>query len=196
MDCCSFSINVCASSSSFCCIIVASFPSLMIICSLFSRLCTLYYSSFCSANASWTYMGDLICHLFGTYLLRSFFNCRFWKVFLLVLQQCSKDWIVISGRSKPSVGIWPFMGFLISGEISVCVIDLVDGMVRNVNVNVDLCFGISCELVMWLTIAKYQSLEIIYRAGGRWRVKWKLGRFTNQRWDARVRTHEKNVLPQ
>ena len=39
-------------------------------------------------------------------------------------------------------------------------------MVNNVNVNVnnDLCFTLSCELVRWPTIAKYQVLEIIYRA--------------------------------
>ena len=43
-------------------------------------------------------------------------------------------------------------------------------MVRNVNVNVnkDLCFTLSCELVGWPTIAKSQALEIVYRvhAGG------------------------------
>ena len=37
--------------------------------------------------------------------------------------------------------------FFLSGEILGCAIDLVDGrMVRNVNVNVDLCFRLSCEL--------------------------------------------------
>ena len=35
-------------------------------------------------------------------------------------------------------------------------------MVRNVNVNVDLCSRLSCELVGWVTIAKYQALEIVY----------------------------------
>ena len=38
-------------------------------------------------------------------------------------------------------------------------------MVRNVNVNLnnDLCFTLSCELIRWPTIAKYQALEIVYR---------------------------------
>ena len=42
-------------------------------------------------------------------------------------------------------------------------------MVRNVNINVniDLCFTISCELVGRLTIVKYQALEIVYRAHDR-----------------------------
>ena len=41
--------------------------------------------------------------------------------------------------------IWVFS---MSGEISGCAIDLGDGyMVRNVNVNVDLCFRLSCALV-------------------------------------------------
>ena len=42
-------------------------------------------------------------------------------------------------------------------------------MVRNVNVNVnnDLCFTLSCELVGWPTISKYQALEIFYRAHAR-----------------------------
>ena len=34
----------------------------------------------------------------------------------------------------------------------------------NVNVNVDLCFTLSCEIVGWPTIAKSQALEIVYRA--------------------------------
>ena len=42
-------------------------------------------------------------------------------------------------------------------------------MLRNVNVNVDLCSRLYWELVRWLTIAKSQALEIIYRAGGRCR---------------------------
>ena len=42
-------------------------------------------------------------------------------------------------------------------------------MVRNVNVNInsDLRFTLSCELVGWPTIAKYQALEIVYRAHAR-----------------------------
>ena len=39
-------------------------------------------------------------------------------------------------------------------------------MLRNINLNVnnDLCFTLSCELVGWLTIAKSQALKIIYLA--------------------------------
>ena len=48
---------------------------------------------------------------------------------------------------------------------------------------------------MWLNISKSQSLVIIYRASGRWRVKWKLERCTNQRWGAQVQTNRNYVLP-
>ena len=44
-------------------------------------------------------------------------------------------------------------------------------MVRNVNVNInvnnDLCFTLSCELVQWPTIFKSQALGIFYRAHAR-----------------------------
>ena len=69
-------------------------------------------------------------------------------------------------------------------------------MVHNVNVNVDLCFRLSCELVGWLTIIKSQSLEIVYIAGGGWMGNWQLGRCTNQRWGTQVQTHQKDILPQ
>ena len=107
-----FSIYFCASSSSCCCIIVARYQSLMIICSFSSIFCTLYSSSRWSAKARWEYMGELIYHFFGTYFLRSIFDRQFRKVVLLVLQQCSKDCVVIGGRSKPFVDIWPYMGVL------------------------------------------------------------------------------------
>ena len=45
-----------------------------------------------------------------------------------------EDCVIISGRSTPF-------------KISSCVIDLVDGAHVNVNVNVDSCFTLSCELV-------------------------------------------------
>ena len=82
-------------------------------------------------------------------------------------------------------------------------------MVSNVNVNIDLCFTLSCELVGWLTILGYpvnlsggwllphlKLLEIVYRVGGRWREKCQLWRCRNQGWGARVRTHQKDVLAQ
>ena len=91
---CYFSINFCAYSSSCCCIIVAKFPSLIIICSFLSRFCTFSSSCRCSAKAIWVSLdivvldyGDLdmaisayhswrepICHLFRTDLLRSIFD--------------------------------------------------------------------------------------------------------------------------
>ena len=39
-------------------------------------------------------------------------------------------------------------------------------MVRNLNVNLnnDLYFTLSCKFFGWPTIAKYQALEIVYRA--------------------------------
>ena len=106
----SFSIDFCVSSSSCCCVIVSSLPSLMIICSFFSRFCTSSSSSCCSARANWASLGELIQHLFGTDLLRSIFDCQFLKAVLLVLQQCSKDCVVIGGRSKHFVDILPYMG--------------------------------------------------------------------------------------
>ena len=116
-----FSINFCASSSSCCCIIVASSPSLMIVCSLSSRLCTSYSSSFCIIKVSWAYLGELIYYLFVTDLLRSIFDRQFLKVVFLVLKQCSKDCIVIGGRLKPFVDIWPYMGvFSVWGDIRLC----------------------------------------------------------------------------
>ena len=94
MACCSLSINFCAYSASCCCIIVETFPSLIIICSFLSRFCTSSSSSRCSAKASWVSLEisalssdgldmaitayhpwrDLIYHFFGTDLLRSIFN--------------------------------------------------------------------------------------------------------------------------
>ena len=106
----SFSIDFCASSSSWCCIIVASSTSLVIICSFSSILCTSSSSSRCSAKAIWASMGQLIYHLLGTDFLRSIFERQFRKVVLPMLQQCSKDCVVIGGRSKHFVDILPYMG--------------------------------------------------------------------------------------
>ena len=117
----SFSTDFCASSSSCCYIIVESLPSLMITCFFSSRFCTSYYSSRCSAKASWASLGELIYHLFGTDLLRSIFNCQFRKVVLLMLQQCSEDCVIIDGRSKPFVDRWPYTGvFAVWGDIGLC----------------------------------------------------------------------------
>ena len=101
--------------------IVASSPSLRISCSFYSRFCTLSSLSCCSANASWASLGELIYHLFVTGLLRSIFDCQSRKVVLLVLQQCSEDYVFIGGRSNPFVDRWPYMGvFAVWGDIGLC----------------------------------------------------------------------------
>ena len=45
-------------------------------------------------------------------------------------------------------------------------VPLTSKMMRNVYIKVNnyICFTLSCELVGWPTIAKYQALEIFYRA--------------------------------
>ena len=90
---CSFPINFCALSSSWCYLIVANLPSLMIMSFFLSRFCTSSSSSYCSAKASWASLdiaelssdglemaiaaynpwGELINHLFRTDLLISIF---------------------------------------------------------------------------------------------------------------------------
>ena len=121
LACYSSSINFCAFFSSWCCIIVASLPSPMIICSFYSRFCTSSSSSCWSTKASWSSLGDLIYHLFGTDLLQSIFDCPFRKYVLLVLQQCRKDCFLIGGKSKPFVDRWPYLGvFNVWGDIGLC----------------------------------------------------------------------------
>ena len=179
---CSFSINLCTSSSSFCCIIVANSSSLVIICSFLSRFCALSSSSCCSAKTRWAYMGisvlsssgieivitachywwELIYHLFGTDLLRSIFGRQFQKVVLLILQQCGKYFFVIGGRSTH---------FKISG----CDNEIMDGAQFKIKRKFWLVFysflltcsetdyfRLSCEIFGWLTISKYQALKIFY----------------------------------
>ena len=51
----------------------------------------------------------------------------------------------------------------------------------NVNVNNDLCFTLSCELVGWPTIAKYQALEIIY-CTHKWAVEGVVGEWNSVSW--------------
>ena len=181
---CYLSIDFCASSSSCCCIMVANSPSLMIIYSFFSRFCISSSSSLCSAKVRWACLeisalssgglemaitayhswGELIYHLFGTYLLQYIFDHQFQKGFLLVLQQCGKYCVIIIGKSTPF-------------EISGFDIDLVDGAQCKCKrkhwfmfyafpwtcQETDY-FRLSCELVRWLTIYKYQELGMVYRA--------------------------------
>ena len=95
----SFSIDFCASSSSCYCIIVESSSSIMIICSFASRFFTSFSSSRCSTKASWASLGELICHFSERICCDLIFDRQFRKVFLLVLQQCSKGCVIIGGRS-------------------------------------------------------------------------------------------------
>ena len=184
MSHCFFSVDFWDSYSSCCCIIVANSPSLIIIFSFFYIFCTFSSSSCCSSKASWGYLeivglssggidmaiaayhswGDLIYYFFGTDLLQSIFDRQFRRVVLLVLQQCGNDCIVIGGRLAPF-------------EISGCAIDRVyDAQCKCKRKRwfvfydfLGTCwetdyFRLSCELVGWLNIAKYQELKIVYCA--------------------------------
>ena len=70
-------------------------------------------------------------------------------------------------------------------------------MVRNVNVNVnvDFCFTLSCELVGRLPNLKRWKFSTAHIPGcwrgGRWSEKCQLGRCTNQSWFSQARTHKK-----
>ena len=70
----------------------------------------------------------------------------------------------------------------------------------NVDVNVDLWSTLSCELVGRLQNLKRWKFSTAHMPGrwrgGRWSEKSQLGRCTNQRWGAQVRTHQKYVLAQ
>ena len=81
-----------------------------------------------------------------------------------MLQKCNKDYAIIGGRSTPF-------------DISDCAIDLIDGAQYKCKCKCWFLFyaflwtcreteyfRISCELVGWLTISKYQALEIVYCA--------------------------------
>ena len=119
----------------------------------------------------------------GKDLLWSIFECHFWKVFLLVLQQYSEDCVVIGGRSKPFVDRCPYTGvFAVWKDIELCYWPRiwVNGAQCKCKCwfmfyaflwtyRVTEYFRLSCELVGWLTIAKFQALEIFYCAGGRWK---------------------------
>ena len=115
---CSFSINFCASSSSWCCIIVEKLPYLMVICSFFSRFCNSSSLSRCSANASWASLetvltsggidmaiaayhswGELIYHFFGTDLLRSIFNLFLTVSFEKLSSSCCSNTAIIASLS-------------------------------------------------------------------------------------------------
>ena len=90
------------------------------------------------------------------------FDCQFRKVVLLVLQQYGKNCVVFSGRSTPF-------------EISGCAIDLLDGAQSKCKHKPWFAFYtflwtfrrltiLGFPVNLSATIAKYQSLEIVYRA--------------------------------
>ena len=176
MPCCSFSIDFCVSSFSCYFIIVANSPSLMIICSFFSRFYTSSYSSFCSNKAIWASLeisvfssggidmeifayhswGELIYHWFVTDLLQSIFDLFFTVSFEELSSLCCNNAESITPLSVAGQHFSIYLALTLTLK-----------MVRNVNVNVNLdlcltlscdCFTLSCEIVPWLTIAKSQAL--------------------------------------
>ena len=173
---CSFFINFCASYSSCCCIIVVKYPSLIIIWSFFSRFCTSSSSSRCSAKAIWVYLEiavlssggldmeitaynswrELIYHFFGTDLLQSIFD-----LFLSVSFKKLSSWFCNNEAMIASL--------LVAGQqLSIYWdVPLISYMVRNVNVNVnvDLCFTLSCELVGRLPNLKRWKLSTAHMPG-------------------------------
>ena len=76
-----------------------------------------------------------------------------------MLQQCDKDCVVIGGRPKNFIDGWPYIsrtchmaGITVQEGCFCCLgrywdVTLNSYMVRNVNVNIVLCFIISCEFV-------------------------------------------------
>ena len=159
-------INIYHSSSSCCYIIVEKFPSLIIICSFFSRFCTSPPSSRCSAKASWAsleiavlssggiYMaifaynpwGELIYHFSGTDLLQSIFNLFSTVGFENLYSLCCKS---------------------ISFKVSSYAIEFLDGA------------QFKYKHKRWFVFYAFQ-----------------LGRCTNQRWGAQSQTQQAYVLAQ
>ena len=193
---CSLSIYLCALSSSFYCIIVVKSPSLMIICSLFSRLLTSSSSSHCSNKASWAsleiavlssgwiYMaitayhswGDLIYHLLGTDLLRSIFGLFLAVSFETLSSLCYNNLLRIPLLSVAGQRLSRYQAVI-----------LIFYMMRNVNVNIniDLCFTLSCKLVRRLPNFKRWKLSTAHMPeclrGVRWSEECQLERCTNQK---------------
>ena len=139
---CSFSMDFCASSSYCCCIIVASSPSLMIICPFSSRLCTFSSSSCCSTKARWESLYIVVLSYGGIEMaIGPIISEERWSTICSERIYCNLFLTV-------SFETFPPHAATMRREI-----DLVYGyMVRNVNVNIDLCFSLCCELVGWLNI--------------------------------------------
>ena len=147
----------------------------MIICSFFSRFCTLSSSSHCTAKASWVSLEiaalssggiemaitdyhswrEQIYHLLRTDLLQSIFDLFLSVSFEKLSSWCCKNAAMIAS-------------LLVAGEqlFRYWTVSLTSYMVGNVNVNInnDLCFTLSCELFGWPTIVRSQALEIVYCA--------------------------------
>ena len=108
-----------------------------------------------TAYHSWR---EMIYHLFWTDLLGSIFD-----LFPSVRSETLSSWCCnnVAMISSLSVAAEHLSRYR--------YVPLTSYMVRNVNVNVsnDLCFMRSCEISGWLTISKYQLLEIVYHAHDR-----------------------------
>ena len=124
----------------------------------------LWWARYGNLRLSFLRRSDLpfVQNRFVAIYFRPIFDRQFQKVILLVLQQCGEDSVIIGVR-------WNFF------EISGCAIDLVDGGQCKCKRKrwfvfyafLWTCqetdyFRLSCELVGWLTISKYQGLEIFY----------------------------------
>ena len=138
VDRCYFSINFCASHPSCCCIIVAIYPSLLIIFDFSSILCTLSSSSHWIAKARWASLGEVIYHFSEHICCDLFSTVSFKNMSSLCCINATRVALLSVAVLKPLLIDGLLRVCLLSGEISRCAIGLVDGwMMRNVNVNVD-----------------------------------------------------------
>ena len=103
-----------------------------------------------TAYHSWR---GLIYHLFRTDLLRSIFDLFLSISFDKLFSWCFNNKAIIASLSVAGEHIYRYIAVPLTSYMVFNV---------NVNVNVDLCFTISCELVGWPTIAQSQALEIVY----------------------------------
>ena len=114
------SIDFCTSSYSCYWIIVEISTYLMIICFLSSRFFTSSSSSCFSSKVIWASLGELIYHFWNGFVA-IYFRPSVSKNFPPHAEKCSKDCVIIGGRSKTSVDRWPYMGvFAVLGDIGLC----------------------------------------------------------------------------
>ena len=133
----------------------------------------------------------IFCDIFLTVSFEKFFSlCWINAARVVSLSLADQNPLIIDGL------IWVLS---LSGEISGCALDLVEGyMVRNVNVNVDLCFSLSCKLFGRLAILgftvnllgdwlfrnikrwKLSIAKVVGEGGsGSWRCAWTKGEVHN-----------------